>query len=274
MQETLYKLIFEGNIQPGHKEKTVRQSLKALFKADKAKMERLFSGAPMIIRKNLTEEKIRPYEKAMVKAGAVCRIIAVKGGLELPPTNFQALTAVGDDEPLAATPEEKPVKKERSFHWSNRLGRTRFLALLWVAGWLEVLAWLLPEYLPRLVGALTIQERLMIASGLHTLAGLSFIAIIGLRLHDIDRSAWLWVFMLIPGLNLLFMFWITFARGSQSWNTYGQIPSQPGNLARLFGFWIPLLIVLSTGGSAWFHQEELLQLASNLPEEIMQLPEF
>ena len=95
MQETLYKLIFEGNIQPGHKDKAVRKNLKTLFKADKAKMVRLFSGDPVIIRKNLSEEKIRQYEKAMVKAGAVCRIIAVKGGLELPPTNFSGSHGCG-----------------------------------------------------------------------------------------------------------------------------------------------------------------------------------
>ena len=171
-------------------------------------------------------------------------------------------------------PKKSLLKRNVHFTGTIVLGRTRFLALLWIAGWLEVLAWLLPEYLPQLIGAMTIQERLMIASGLHTLAGLSFILIIGLRLHDIDRSAWLWVFMLIPGLNLLFMFWLTFAKGTQSWNSYGQTPPQPGNLAKLFGFWIPLLIVLFTSGSAWFHQEELLQLVSTLPGEVMQLPDF
>ncbi|OED50265.1 hypothetical protein ACH42_01265 [Endozoicomonas sp. (ex Bugula neritina AB1)] len=275
MQETLYKLIFEGKIQPGLKEKAVRKNLQTLFKADKAKMNRLFSGSPIVIRKNLTEEKIRPYEKAMVKAGAVCRILPVKGGAELTPSNMQALASINDNsDSITATPEEKRVTNGYSVHWVNRIGRTHFLALLWLAGWFEVLAWFLPDYLPQLMGAMTVQERLMIATGLHALAGLSFILIIGLRLHDINRTAWLWIFMLIPGLNLLFMFWLTFAPGTNSWNTFGKIPSEPGKLAKLFGVWIPTLIVLSSGGSIWLHQDELLQLASTLPEEIMQFSDF
>ena len=293
MQETLYKLIFEGKIQPDQKEKTVRKNLQILFNADKEKMERLFSGDPMIVRKNLPEDKIRQYEKAMVKAGGVCRILPVKGGDDLPPLSPQALAVTNNKTPettfntklsntklsntkLSNTKLSNikhPINKQ-SIHWINRIGRTQFLALLWITGWLEVFAWLLPEYLPQLIGSMTIQERLMVATGFHTLAGLSFIFIISLRLHDMDRSAWLWVYMLIPGLNLLFLFWLTFGSGSQSGNSYGTPPSQPGNFARLFGFWIPLLIVLSTGGSAWFHQDELLQLVSTLPEEIMQYSSF
>ena len=94
MQETLYKLIFEAKIQPGFKEKAVKKHLQELFKADKQKMQRLFSGEPVIVRKNLPEDKIRQYEKAMIKAGACCRIISVKDGLELPPLNPETLALV------------------------------------------------------------------------------------------------------------------------------------------------------------------------------------
>lgn len=280
MQETLYKLIFEGKIQPDHKEKAVRKNLQALLKTDKEKIDRLFSGKPIVIRKNLPEGKIRPYEKAMVKAGAVCRILSVKGEQELPPSHLEALKAFEGhdnstpaDPPIVAAPEEKPAKRA-SFHWANRIGRTQFLALLWLAGWFEVLAWFLPDYLPQLTGSLTVQESLMISTGLHTLAGISFILIVGLRLHDINRTAWLWIFMLIPGLNLLLMLWLSLARGNNHWNSFGAIPAEPGKLAKLFGLWLPLLMMVSSAGSAWFHQDELLQLASTLPEEIMQFSEF
>ena len=271
MRETLYKLIFEAKLQPGFKEKVVQKNLQALFTADKEKMQRLFSGEPVIVRKNLPEDKIRQYEKAMIKAGARCRILSVKDGLELPPLNPDTLALVSHpDSPQAV---DQPAPKTTFGH--NRLGRIRFIALFWLVALIEASAWLAPDYLRQFFGSfLTIQENMMLIAGLHTLAMLVLIAMTGLRLHDLDRTAWLWVFLLIPGLNLLFLCWLCFARGSRDSNTFGQIPSEAGNLARLFGLWIPLLSIVAMGGSAWFHQEELQLMASTLPEEILELTDF
>ena len=270
MEEILYKLIFEAQTQPGYKKKTVKKNLKELLKADRDKMKRLFSGQPVVIRKNLPEERIRPYEKAMVKAGACCRIMAVKDGQELPPVNAETLAIIENTESIPVTRDNDSIPKIQSLSAFDRLGRIRFMALCWLVVILETSAWFVPEYLRQLFGAiLTIQETMMLITGLHTLAGLTFIIIAGLRLHDLDRSAWLWVFLLIPGLNLLFLLWLAFARGSSSGNSFGRVPSEPRNMARLFGLWIPLLLVVAVSGSAWFHQEELQQLASSLPGNIM-----
>ena len=273
MQETLYKLIFEAKLQPGFKEKIVKKNLQALFKADKQKMQRLFSGEPVIVRKNLPEDKIRDYEKAMVKAGARCRIISVKEGLELPPVNPETLALVTHSETVPTLSPNQSSAPSPAGH--NRIGRIRFIALCWLVVLVETSAWLLPDYLRRFFGGfLTIQENIMLVAGLHTLAGLLIIILTGLRLHDLNRTAWLWVFLLIPGLNLLFLFWLSFARGSASHNNFGYSPSDAGNLARLFGLWIPLLSIIAAGGSAWFHQEELQLLASTLPEDILDLADF
>ena len=273
MQETLYKLIFEAKIQPGFKEKVVRKNLQALFKADKGKMKRLFSGDPVIVRKNLPEDKIRQYEKAMIRAGACCRILSVKDALELPPLNPGTLALVDNSGPVSAAHPSEKTSKPAAGH--NRLGRVRFIALFWLVALVEASAWLVPDYLRQFFGSiLTIQESMMLAAGLHTLAVLILIAMTGLRLHDLNRTAWLWVFLLIPGLNLLFLFWLSFARGSREQNGFGLAPSEAGNLARLFGLWIPLLFIIALGGSAWFYQEEVLQLAGTLPGEILELTDF
>ena len=273
MQETLYKLIFEAQIQPGFKEKVVKKNLQALFKADKEKMQRLFSGDPVIVRKNLPEDKIRQYEKAMIKAGACCRILSVKDGLELPPLNPDTLALV--DQSATETVSISEKKKDTMTVGYNRLGRVRFIALFWLVALVEASAWLAPDYLRQVFGnILTIQQNMMLTIGLHSLAALILIAMTGLRLHDLNRTAWLWVFLLIPGLNLLFLFWMSFAGGSKDQNSFGLIPSDAGNLARLFGLWIPLLSIIAVGGSVWFHQEELQTLASTLPEEILELADF
>ena len=273
MQETLYKLIFEAKIQPGFKEKIVKKNLQELFKADKEKVKRLFSGEPVIVRKNLPEDKIRQYEKAMIKAGACCRILSVKDDLELPPLNPETLALVDHSAPETASISEKKEKTNIAGH--NRLGRIRFIALFWLVALVEASAWLAPDYLRQFFGSiLTIQQNMMLVAGLHTLAALMLIAMTSLRLHDLNRTAWLWVFLLIPGLNLLFLFWLCFAGGSRNQNSFGLMPSDAGNLARLFGLWIPLLSIIAVCGSVWFHQEELQQLASTLPEEILELADF
>ncbi|WP_347453272.1 DUF805 domain-containing protein [Acinetobacter thermotolerans] len=41
------------------------------------------------------------------------------------------------------------------------------------------------------------------------------------RLHDLNHSGWLSVMMVIPGLNLLFFFYLVIAKGSTSKNRYG-----------------------------------------------------
>lgn len=273
MQETLYKLIFDAKIQPGFKEKTVKKNLQALFSADKEKMRRLFSGEPVIVRKNLPEDKVRQYEKAMIRAGACCRILSVKDGLELPPINPETLALISHSATTTPPVSEKSPKSTSTSH--NRIGRIRFIALSWLVVAVEVCAWMAPDYLRQFFGnILTIQENIMLIAGLHTLAMLILITITGLRLHDLDRSAWLWVFLLIPGLNLLFLFWLSFARGSADQNAFGQIPSDAGSLARIFGLWIPLLLMVAVSGSAWFHQQALQRLAITLPGDILELINF
>lgn len=272
MEETLYKLVFEAKLQPGFKEKTVRKNLQSLFKADKSKMERMFSGDPIIIRKNLNEEKIRKYERAMVQAGACCRILSVKGSEELPPLNPELIEEAS---PEFAEENNKPAPTNTSLNWLHRMGRTRFVALCWLVILIEISAWFVPDYLKMFFGAvLTIQQDMILVAGLHILSALFFIFIAGLRLHDLNRSAWLWVFVLIPGLNLLFLFWLIFARGSANWNSYGNVPSTPGNLARLFGLWIPVLLLVAIFGSGWFYQEDLQLMVSQLPGQILELTEF
>lgn len=270
MQDTLYKLIFEARIQPGFKKRVVKKNLQELFKADKEKMKRLFSGKPVIVRKNLPVDKIRQYEKAMVVAGACCRVISVKDGLELPPLNPETLAETDPSFKTAA-----PMSGKGDTNGHSRLGRIRFNALFWVVALVEASAWLAPEYLLRFFGSiLTIQQNTMLSAGLHALAGLILISMTILRLHDLNRTAWLWLFLLIPGLNLLFLFWLSFARGSKDQNAFGQVPSKAGHLAKLFGLWIPLLSVMALVGSIWLHYEELEQVAASLPGEILKLTEF
>lgn len=74
----------------------VRESLRKLFKADDAQMARLFSGRPVVIRRNLDSEAASRYQQILLKAGAIVEVRPVEGA-EASSTESQAQDA--EDQP-------------------------------------------------------------------------------------------------------------------------------------------------------------------------------
>jgi uncharacterized protein YbjQ (UPF0145 family) len=74
-----YKVIFEGKILPGKDVDSVKKSLMSLLKQDEMVMDRLFSGKPMVIRKNVDAKTAGTFRKAFETAGAICTIKEVNG---------------------------------------------------------------------------------------------------------------------------------------------------------------------------------------------------
>ncbi|WP_257294996.1 DUF805 domain-containing protein [Endozoicomonas sp. YOMI1] len=266
MDESFYKLIFEGEILPGFKERKVRKNLKELLNADKAELKRLFSGKPIIIRKNLTASEIRPYEIAMMKAGAHCRIISMASNEELPPTPPEAIPEQ-DQKPLA-----KPSGSSGKFQLLPRMGRVRFLASLWIIVLLGVCTWWVPGLLTtHLTPFYPPLESLHLTLGLTTITCLFMLTVAARRLHDFDHSGWQSLVLVIPGINLLFLLWLVFSSGTPDTNRFGPPPHSAGTIAQVFGLWIPLLTLVTAGTYGWLYQNELQQLVANVPEIIDQL---
>jgi len=74
-----YKIIFEGKIVPGKDIDSVKKKLMDLLNLDEMVMKRLFSGKPMVIRKNVDAETAENFRKAFEIAGAICMINPVEG---------------------------------------------------------------------------------------------------------------------------------------------------------------------------------------------------
>ncbi|WP_237055166.1 hypothetical protein [Microbulbifer sediminum] len=70
MSESRYSLIFRGDLVPGFTAADVRANLARLFKAGPETVEKLFSGRPLAIKKNLSETQARQMLAALEKAGA------------------------------------------------------------------------------------------------------------------------------------------------------------------------------------------------------------
>lgn len=69
----VHSIIFSGDINEGQDVKTVKESLSRLFKiSDVRKVEQLFSGRPVTLKKNLNADQARRYQSVIEQAGARC----------------------------------------------------------------------------------------------------------------------------------------------------------------------------------------------------------
>lgn len=93
----MHNIIFAGELMPGYEQASVRTALGNLFRiSDPAKLDVLFSGKSVTLKKNLDAEQARRYEQALQKAGARCRI-------EPPLLSLVMDEAPAREEPVAAT---------------------------------------------------------------------------------------------------------------------------------------------------------------------------
>lgn len=70
----LYDIIFRGDIMPGHQLPNVKAKLAQLFKADEQKINALFTGAAVPLKKNLEKISAEKYQAVLRQAGADVQI--------------------------------------------------------------------------------------------------------------------------------------------------------------------------------------------------------
>jgi len=77
MSDKQFDIIFRGDIVFGHQLSDVKAKLQNLFKADAAKIDALFSGRPVPLKRGLDEVSAQKYKEALIKAGAQVDIVVV-----------------------------------------------------------------------------------------------------------------------------------------------------------------------------------------------------
>jgi len=78
-----FDVIFRGDIVIGHQLQDVKTRLQQLFKTDAARIDALFTGRPVPLKRGLDESTANKYRAALMKAGAqveVCAAGSVKSG--------------------------------------------------------------------------------------------------------------------------------------------------------------------------------------------------
>ncbi len=97
MNDIKYRVIFNGEIADGETIDEVKKKLATMFKTDAAKIDKLFTGGPKVVKKDAPLETCEKTKQTFEKAGAICTIEP----LEVPGT-------VEPEDTARETPEVKP----------------------------------------------------------------------------------------------------------------------------------------------------------------------
>jgi len=100
MTNERYDILFDGQLTPASEPAIVKARLAELFKTDLQKIDRLFGGKPVTIKKNLDEAMALKYQTVLEQAGAI---------VTLQPVSEQAVTDIKpsrDREAAKASNEE------------------------------------------------------------------------------------------------------------------------------------------------------------------------
>jgi len=74
MNKPRFDIIFDGSVLPGENPLVVKQKIKTLFKLDHHTVKKLFTGSPLVIKKNLDEATLKTYVQALGHTGAKIQI--------------------------------------------------------------------------------------------------------------------------------------------------------------------------------------------------------
>lgn len=105
MTEKRYNLVFEGKIAQGQTPAEVKKKLGAMLKLDAKGVGQIFSGRPVIIKKEMDSQTAAKYKQAFESAGAVARVEEASGAKAAEPQTPDLKQKAGAEPELAACPQ-------------------------------------------------------------------------------------------------------------------------------------------------------------------------
>lgn len=274
MSDSRFKIVFDGALRPGVESTTAKLNLAELFKSDVEAIEKLFTGRPVALKRDLSHSDAQTYLTALHNAGVDARIeaeqpvafsLAETHETNSSTTNRAAASpyappraAVGDDLPEFAT--------LKVFTIHGRIGRLRYLA--WTLA--LTVAMLVAAGIISTVGFAVATASPTIAIIIGSLLGFAlFVALVVVsvqigvqRLHDLGWSGWLYLLNLVPLVNSVFPLLLLVLPGNTGANQYGAPPPRNSTavkiLASLWLAFIPLMliIVVTLGMNGYLDQLE------------------
>ncbi|QJI31355.1 DUF805 domain-containing protein [Pseudomonas sp. ADAK18] len=277
MSENRFKIVFDGALLPGVELTTAKLNLAELFKSDVEAVDKLFTGRPVALKRDLSHADAETYLQALKNTGIDARIEAEQPVAFSLAETHETNTGSSNDynrpaespyaPPRAAVGDNLPeFSTLKVFTVDGRIGRLRFLA------WTLVLTVVILA-----VTGISLIVGLGIAAASST-AAITIGFLVGIvalvasiwvnvqitvqRLHDLGWSGWLWFLHLVPFVGSIFPILLVVLPGNAGANQYGAPPPRNSTAVKILSvLWlafIPLIFVLgiSLGMSGYLDQLE------------------
>lgn len=108
MADEHFEVVFEGRTAAGADPAQVRANVARLFKTDTARIEHLFSGQRVVIKKGLDESTARNYQAALAKAGAIVDVVQAGAAVAPAAPSVPAAPSAGPASVKSAGPPQAP----------------------------------------------------------------------------------------------------------------------------------------------------------------------
>jgi uncharacterized membrane protein YhaH (DUF805 family) len=134
-----------------------------------------------------------------------------------------------------------PVAETKMFAMNGRIGRIRWIAYmssLWILASVAIVTFI------KLVSLININLALTISKALPLTVWLIPLLVSRRRLHDLGLSALYLIGVIIPFVNLYFIFMLIFKRGDEGNNEFGPEPAPNDRKVYLLAFIIPLIATI------------------------------
>ena len=117
--EDLYQVVFAGNITGDFSRERTKQRFGKAFKLPMPRVERIFSGAEITLKKNMTEAKAMDFAVKLAEIGCETFIEMMPTGAARP---FAVSAFAGDRARVPSSPTEgcsPVVARPTWWHWKN-----------------------------------------------------------------------------------------------------------------------------------------------------------
>ncbi len=104
-----YVVAFNGQLAEGKSLDVVKQGVAQLFKVDVTKIEHLFKGQWVPIKKGIDQLTAEKYQRALAKMGAICQVVSASQFAEMKAAPAATGRSTAPDEKAATAPSEKPA---------------------------------------------------------------------------------------------------------------------------------------------------------------------
>ena len=86
MADARFHIVFAGQLVKGSDLATVKSNLGKIFKMDAARVEKLFSGQPVVLKKDADQATAMKFRAVLKQAGAECELRPVAASDQTPAT--------------------------------------------------------------------------------------------------------------------------------------------------------------------------------------------